>query len=107
MCGTIAAANREASMKFTPVFAPAFILAFVLSASSLVRAQANADPIPTLQELQQLQTDKQWQPLLQKLSRVLGLRGDAAKNYDRYELFSMKGEAHAQLKQPVPAISAF
>ncbi|MBC8108697.1 MAG: hypothetical protein H7Z14_19090 [Anaerolineae bacterium] len=89
-------------MKFTAVF----ILTFVLSGWSLVRAQAG-DPLPSMQELQQLQTEKQWQPLLQKLSRVLSLRGDAAKTFDRYELFMMKGEAHAQLKQPAPAASAF
>lgn len=70
-------------------------------------ARGQSDPLPTMQELQQLQIDKQWQPLLQKLSRVLSLRGDAAKNYDRYELFTLKGEAHAQLKQPAPAVSAF
>jgi hypothetical protein len=85
---------------------PIALFACALAVSSFVKGQA-ADPIPTMQELQQLQTDKQWQPLLQKLARVLSLRGDAAKNFDRYELFSMKGEAHAQLKQPAPAVSAF
>jgi hypothetical protein len=60
-----------------------------------------------MQELQLLQNEKQWQPLLQKLQRVLSLRGDAAKNYDKYELLMMKGEAHTQLKQPAPATSAF
>src|SRR3954466_7136488 len=77
-----------------------------LFAASFARGQA-ADPLPSMQELQQLQTEKQWQPLLQKLSRALSLRGDAAKTFDRYELFMMKGEAHAQLKQPAPAASAF
>lgn len=84
------------------------IAAFVccMFAASLVRGQA-ADPLPSIAELQQLQTDKQWQPLLQKLQRVLSLRGDAAKNFDRYDLLMMKGEALAQLKQPGPATSAF
>ena len=79
-------------------------VAFVIA--GFAHGQAN-EPLPSMQELQQLQTDKQWQPLLQKLQRVLALRGDAAKNYDRYALFMMKGEAQAQLKQPGPAASAF
>ena len=70
-------------------------------------ASAQSEPLPSIQELQQLQAEKQWQPLLQKLQRVLQLRGDAAKNFDRYELFTMKGEAHANLKQPGPASQAF
>lgn len=85
---------------------PIVLLSCIVFLGRLAPGQA-ADPIPTMQELQQLQTDKQWQPLLQKLSRVLALRGDAAKNLDRYELLMMKGEAHAQLKQPAPAGRAF
>ena len=88
---------------------PLFIVAFacvVFVISGLAHGQV-AEPLPSMQELQQLQTDKQWQPLLQKLQRVLSLRGDAAANYDRYALLMMKGEAHAQLKQPAPATSAF
>ena len=82
------------------------LLSCIVFTGTFASGQAN-DPLPSMQELQQLQTDKQWQPLLQKLSRVLSLRGDAAKNFDRYELFMMKGEAHAQLKQPAPAAIAF
>jgi hypothetical protein len=63
--------------------------------------------MPTMQELQQLYESKQWQPLLQKVSKVLPLRGQAAAPYDRYELFMMKGEAHLNLKQAPAASSAF
>jgi hypothetical protein len=84
----------------------AFACVVVFVIAGITRGQAN-EPLPSMQELQQLQTDKNWTGLLQKLQRVLALRADAAKNYDRYALLTMKGEAHAQLKQPGPASSAF
>ncbi len=73
---------------------------------TLVLAQQN-EPLPTMAELQQLMADKQWQPLLQKLSRVVSLRGAAAQQYDHYELLMMKAEAHTQLKANSAAIAAF
>jgi hypothetical protein len=82
----------------------ALIVTLFLASTAL--AQQN-EPLPTMQELQQLRDQKQWQPLLQKLSKVIVLKGNLAQSYDRYELLMMKGEAHAQLKQGPQAIQSF
>lgn len=60
-----------------------------------------------MEELKQLLTDKQYQPLLQGLNRVLGLKGKAASGYDRGELLLLKGEALLQTKQTTAAIDVF
>jgi len=82
-------------------------LAILFFASAAAMAQPKSEPLPTMQELQKLYADKQWQPLLQGVSRVLPLKGPAAQPYDRYELFSMKAESHLQLKQQAAAAAAF
>src|SRR5207248_1178480 len=61
----------------------------------------------TSDELRQLFKDKQYQPLLQKLQRVLLLKGDAAKPYDRCELLMLKGETHLQLKEQSLAAASY
>jgi hypothetical protein len=86
---------------------PLVLAIFLLGLSTGALAQTKTEPPPTMAELQKLYTDKQWQPLLQGVSRVLPLRGQAAQPYDRYELFTMKAEAHLQLKQQAAASSAF
>src|SRR4051794_34839746 len=75
------------------------ILVSIVLLSITAFAQPQTEPLPTMQELQQLRDQKQWQPLLQKLGRVTQLKGNAGQSYDRYELLMMKGEAHLQLKQ--------
>jgi hypothetical protein len=88
------------------VFALPILL--LLCLSRLAGAQApKTEPLPTMPELQKLYAEKQWQPLLQGISRILPLRGAAAQPYDRYELFTMKGEAHLALKQQPAAGAAF
>lgn len=83
------------------------ILALLFGLTSAALAQPKNEPPPSMDELRKLYADKQWQPLLQGVSRVLPLRGAASQPYDRYELFTMKGEAHLQLKQQTAAASAF
>jgi hypothetical protein len=72
-----------------------------------VFAQPNNDPLPTMQEVQALYEQKQWQPLLQKSSRLLSLRGPVAQNYDRYQILMWRGEAQLQLKSSPQALSSF
>jgi len=67
----------------------------------------SAQPLPAKEELHQLLDSGQYQVLLQKVSRVLGLRPDAAQGYDRADLFMMKGEAQLHLKQIPAAADAF
>src|SRR5260370_41423661 len=64
------------------------------------------DALPSTEELHQLFKDKQYQPLLQKLLRVLQLKGDAAGRYDKCELLLLKGDTHLQLREQSLATAA-
>lgn len=90
-------------------FAPIVLLILsLLSSRALAQAKTpSSDPPATMQELQQLYDAKDWQTLLQKVTKVLPLRGQAAAAYDRYELLMMKGDAHLNLKQGPAASSTF
>src|SRR4051812_24057505 len=66
-----------------------------------------AEALPTGEELHQLYKDKQYQPLLQKMARVLLLRGNSAKRYDRVDLLMLKGDTHLQLKEQSLAGNAY
>src|SRR5260370_3333840 len=65
------------------------------------------DALPSTEELHQLFKDKQYQPLLQKLLRVLQLKGDAAGRYDKCELLLLKGDTHLQLREQSLSTAAF
>ncbi|MGH7176465.1 MAG: hypothetical protein ACREJC_03705 [Tepidisphaeraceae bacterium] len=79
----------------------------LLCFATLSRAQPAGDALPTMQELRALLNEKQYQPLLQKVARVLSLKGQAGQSYDRYECLMLKGEAHLQLKTNSAAMAAF
>lgn len=70
------------------------------------RADKAPEPLPTTDELHQLFKDHDYSTLLQKLNRVLQLRGDAAKAYDFIDLNLLKVDAHLQLKELSLASSA-
>lgn len=64
------------------------------------RADApQAEALPTSDQLHQMFKDGQYQPLLQKLARVLQLRGPAAQRYDPVDLNLLKADTHLQLKE--------
>lgn len=71
-----------------------------------VRA-ADERGLPAMEQLQEMLEQKQYQPLLQNIARVLALRGEAAKAYDRGKVLILKGEAHLQMKAGAPAVAAF
>jgi hypothetical protein len=66
-----------------------------------------ADDLPSQQELHDLFKAGQYQPLLQKLSRVLGLKGAAAVAYDQVDLTMLRGETFLQLKQQAKAVEQY
>ena len=74
--------------------------------SPQVRA-ADAEPLPSTSELHKRFDDGQYQPLLAALNRVLQLKGDPAKPYDRVELELLRGNTYLQLKQQTSALQAF
>ena len=76
----------------------------VLASQALAQA---AEPLPTIEQLKQsLQANKP-QEVLSGVAKILAIRGEAAKAYDRYELFSLRGEAYLRNKAMPPAAEAF
>lgn len=76
-------------------------------------APASAAPKPggeapaSIDDIRQLVSDGKHREALQKLSRVLALKGDAAGQYDRHELLRLKAESHLNIKDTAAAASAF
>lgn len=68
---------------------------------------ADPEPLPTQADLHKLFDDGQYQPLIQKLARVLQLKGNPAKAYDRADLYLLRGEAFLQLRQQPRAVESF
>jgi hypothetical protein len=66
-----------------------------------------ADPLPTMEQIQQDFDSQKYPDVLKKLSQVLPLKGQAAQGYDRVALLMLKGETHLRLKQPAPSSEAF
>ena len=64
------------------------------------------EPLATPEQLHQLFKDKDYSSVLQKLNRILQLRGDAARPYDQVELLLLKVATHLALKQQSLAMSA-
>jgi hypothetical protein len=69
-----------------------------LAGSIVPQARAVDDPLPTQDELHQLFDQQKYSVLLQKMQRVLILKGIAAKPYDRHDLLRLRGEAFLRMK---------
>lgn len=80
------------------------ICAMVLTFASTCLA---ADPLPTPEEIHAAFDQQQYSQVLQKLQRVLLLKGAAAAPYDRHDLLRLKGETHLRMKAAQPAVQAF
>lgn len=70
-------------------------------------ARPGAEPPPSVEEIRHLASEGKHREVLQKLSRVLALKGDAAAAYDRHELLRLKADAHLNMKDTAAAASAF
>ena len=69
--------------------------------------KAVGEGAPSADDIKKLMDAGNYREALQKLSRALAVKGDAAKLYDRHELLRMKAEAHLALKDTASASSAF
>jgi hypothetical protein len=85
---------------------PCFTL---LAIFGVARAHAAAAPeaLPTSAEIKEAFDAQQYPQVLQKLNRILILKGKAAQNYDRHGLLQIKGESHLRLKALPAAAQAF
>src|SRR5580765_6335680 len=82
-------------------------LAAVLVFSWVGRTAAGAEALPTAAEIHQLYDEAKYPQVLQKLQRVLILKGEAAKPYDRHDLLRLRGETQLHLKAQAPAAQSF
>ena len=78
-----------------------------LAPAAKAGAPAAAEPTASAEEIRKLLEDNNPREALQKLSKVLALKGDAAKAYDKHELLRLKAESHLKLKDTSAAASAF
>jgi hypothetical protein len=85
----------------------ALTLVAVLVFLSVSRPAAGAEALPTAAEIHELFDQGKYPQVLQKLQRVLILKGAAAKPYDRHDLLRLRGETQLRLKTPVPAAQSF
>ena len=66
-----------------------------------------ADALPNADDVHQLFNDGKYKETLQKVARLLALKGDAAKAYDRHDLLVLKAESHLRQKEGPAAIAAY
>src|SRR5436309_2378435 len=86
----------------------ASVLALLFGLFVPVASQAaGAEPLPTQDDIHQLFDQGKYPLVLQKLQRVLLLKGAAAKPYDRHDLLRLKGETQLRLKAQTAAAQAF
>jgi hypothetical protein len=70
-------------------------------------APAQAEPVPTVEDVRKLLEAGNGSDALRQINRLLALRGKAAEAYDRYELLTLKGDAHLRLRANEAAAVAF
>lgn len=68
---------------------------------------AQPDPLPTVEEIQKRLEAGDAPDALKKVNRLLLLRGKAAETYDKYELLTLKGDAHLRMKANDAAAASF
>jgi hypothetical protein len=66
-----------------------------------------ADSVPSTEDIKKSMDDGNYREALQKLSKALALKKDAAGQYDRHELLRMKAESHLNLKDTAASSAAF
>jgi hypothetical protein len=62
---------------------------------------------PEVAQLREQFAQQKYADVLRNVARLLALRGESAKAYDRYELFTLRGEAYLRTKAPSVAAEAF
>ncbi len=83
------------------------MLAALVLGSLAAGLRAEPTTLPTTQEVRELIQEEKYVDAMQRVNRLLALKGAAAKPYDRYELLLLKGETHLHMKALNPAMAAF
>jgi hypothetical protein len=69
-------------------------------------AQARDEPLPTTDDVKKLVEGGDAAEAVKHLNRLLSLRGKAAEPYDKYELLTLKADAHLRLRAGAAAATA-
>jgi hypothetical protein len=104
IAGTIVAAPAQ---RPTPAPAPASAPAAPISPVAPSAAAAVPGDLPTVEQLNAQLAEGKHQDVLKHVAKLLGLRGESAKAYDRYDLLCLRGEAALRGKASSMAIEAF
>jgi hypothetical protein len=89
------------------IYCARYMLLFVVCMSLANASFAQTSKIPTAEDLRQMYSDGQYHATLQMISRLLFLKGDAAKNVDRPKLFLLRGDSLVRLGDARRAMTAF
>jgi hypothetical protein len=87
-------------------FSAGAVLCVLLGFTWALRAAGPEAP-PSEAELQQMFKDGDYQGVALKATRVLQIKGEAAKGYNRAKVLMLKAEAQLRLKQVSQALEAF
>lgn len=97
---------RGARPDLLKVAAIGMLLVGLAVLTTRLSAAPPAEALATGDELHKMFDDAQYQPLLQKLARVLQLKGEAARPYDRVDLETLRADTLLQLKQQGSAVQS-
>ena len=70
-------------------------------------AAGQPDPLPTVEDVRKQLAAGDAAEALKQVNRLLLLRGKAAEGFDKYELLTLKGDAHLKLRAGEAAAAAF
>src|SRR5687767_4707678 len=79
----------------------------LLLATLAVWALGATAQTPTLEELRALVADHQYPDALKQIAATLQLKGPAAQNVDRHQLYMLKAECHLQTKAGALALESY
>jgi hypothetical protein len=106
VCVAVMASVPASAQQKPPARAPAAPAKGGAGAGAAAPA-AQPDPLPTVEQVEKLIASGEAAEALKHVNRLLAIRGKAAELYDKYELLSLKGEAHLRLKANDAAAVAF
>ena len=70
-------------------------------------AKSESEALPTTEEVKKQVADGNAAEAVKQIARLLSLRGKAAEAYDKYELLTLKADAHLRLRAGAAAAAAF
>ena len=83
------------------------LFALLTSFQSAFAQGAAPAQVSSFEDLKKLYEQKQYGEVVKEATRIMRLKSDAARGFDRYDVLMLKGDAQIQLKQGAQATEAF